>query len=151
MKQKIQIIILIIIFTIILVGIKIFIDYEGENKIENNISTNNQISEEENMENVLEVTSENFEEEVLKSTKTVLVDFYADWCGPCQVLSPIVEEIAKANNNVKVVRVNVDEAEDISIEYGVMSIPTLVVIKDGKEANRSVGVISQAQIQELIK
>lgn len=102
-------------------------------------------------ENVLEVTSENFEKEVLESEKTVLVDFYAEWCGPCKRLSPIVEEVAKEEEEVKFVKMNIDNCEDIAIEYQVMSIPTLVVMKNGKEANRSVGLIDKEQVKELIK
>lgn len=102
-------------------------------------------------ENVLEVTSENFEKEVLESEKTVLVDFYAEWCGPCKRLSPIVEEVAKEETEVKFVKMNIDNCEDIAIEYQVMSIPTLVVMKNGKEANRSVGLIDKEQVKELIK
>ena len=94
---------------------------------------------------------ENFEKEVLNESKKVLVDFYAQWCGPCQVLSPIVEEVAKSNPDIKVVRVNIDDAESLAIDYGVMSIPTLVVIEAGKEVNRSVGLISQNEIEDLIK
>lgn len=100
---------------------------------------------------ILRVTSQNFEEEVLKSNKTVLVDFYADWCGPCKMLSPIVDEVAKEMNEIKVVKVNVDEAQDLAMNYQVMSIPTLVVIKDGKEAKRSVGLIDKSEIKNLVK
>lgn len=101
--------------------------------------------------NVLKVTSENFEEEVLKSDKPVLVDFYADWCGPCKMLSPIVDEVAKEISEVKVVKVNVDEAQNIAMQYQVMSIPTLVVIKEGKEVKRSVGLIDKSEIKNLIQ
>lgn len=83
--------------------------------------------------------------------KTVLVDFYAEWCGPCKRLSPIVEEVAKEEEEVKFVKMNIDTCEDIAIEYQVMSIPTLVVMKNGKEANRSVGLIDKEQVKELIK
>lgn len=100
---------------------------------------------------ILRVTSQNFEEEVLKSDKTVLVDFYADWCGPCKMLSPIVDEVAKEMNEIKVVKVNVDEAQDLAMNYQVMSIPTLVVIKNGKEAKRSVGLIDKSEIKNLVK
>lgn len=100
---------------------------------------------------ILRVTSQNFEEEVLKSDKTVLVDFYADWCGPCKMLSPIVDEVAKEMSEIKVVKVNVDEAQDLAMNYQVMSIPTLVVIKDGKEAKRSVGLIDKSEIKNLVK
>lgn len=101
--------------------------------------------------NVLKVTSENFEEEVLKSDKPVLVDFYADWCGPCKMLSPIVDEVAKEISEVKVVKVNVDEAQNIAMQYQVMSIPTLVVIKEGKEIKRSVGLIDKSEIKNLMQ
>lgn len=164
MKEKIKIIILIVIFVAMLIGVKILMDYENESTlVPNNVATkenvydyqeeDNQIVKEEiAMENnVLEVTGENFEEEVLKETKTVLIDFYADWCGPCQVLSPIVEAVANSNTNIKVVRINIDNAEELAIEYGVMSIPTLVVMKDGKEIRRSVGLISQSEVEELVK
>ena len=100
---------------------------------------------------ILRVTSQNFEKEVLKSDKTVLVDFYADWCGPCKMLSPIVDEVAKEMSEIKVVKVNVDEAQDLAMNYQVMSIPTLVVIKDGKEAKRSVGLIDKSEIKNLVK
>lgn len=158
MKEKIKIIVLIFIFAILLIGTKMLMD--NQNKVvsgnvivnKNEQEKNSQNMEEEIMEsNVLEVTGENFETEVLKETKTVLIDFYADWCGPCQVLSPIVEAVAKSNTNIKVVRINIDNAESLAIEYGVMSIPTLVVIKDGKEIKRSVGLISQSEVEELVK
>ena len=102
-------------------------------------------------ENVLEITSEDFKKEVLESDKTVLIDFYAEWCGPCKRLSPIVEEVAREEKDVKFVKLNIDNAEDIAIQYQVMSIPTLVVIKNGEEVNRSVGLIDKDQIKELIK
>ena len=100
---------------------------------------------------ILKVNSQNFEEEVLKSEKTVLVDFYADWCGPCKMLSPIIDEIAEENSEIKVVKVNVDDAQDLAMKYQVMSIPTLVVIKNGEEVNRSVGLIDKSQVENLIK
>ena len=100
---------------------------------------------------ILKVTSSNFESEVLNSSKTVLIDFYADWCGPCKRLAPIVEEIAKENENVKVVKIIVDDAQDLAVKYQVMSIPTLVVIKDGKEVNRVVGLTDKSEILNIIK
>lgn len=99
----------------------------------------------------IKVNSENFESEVLRSKKIVLIDFYADWCGPCQMLSPIVDQVASEYEDLKVVKINVDEAQDLAINYGVISIPTLVVIKDGQETNRAVGLISKNAIEELIK
>jgi len=100
---------------------------------------------------MIKITNENFEEEILKSDKPVLIDFYADWCGPCKMLSPIIEQVAEENNDIKVVKINVDDLQDIAIKYEVMSIPTLVVIKNGQEVNRSVGFVSKSQILDLVK
>lgn len=98
----------------------------------------------------IHVTTDNFETEVLKSDVPVLVDFYADWCGPCKMLAPLVEQFAQEHPQVKVCKINVDDQSDLAVDYGVRSIPTLVVFKDGKEANRSVGLISKSQLQNLI-
>lgn len=100
---------------------------------------------------ILDVTRENFEEEVLKADKKVLVDFYADWCGPCKMLAPIVEEVASEHENLKVVRINVDNEESIAMNYQIMSIPTLVLIKDGKEVDRVVGAVQKKVIETMIE
>ena len=100
---------------------------------------------------IINVSSKNFETEVLNSEKTVLIDFYADWCGPCKMLSPVVEKFANENENIKVVKINVDDEQDLAIKYGVMSIPTLVVIKNGQEVNRSVGLVSKDDILNIVK
>lgn len=100
---------------------------------------------------IIKVNGQNFEEEVTKSEKPVLIDFYADWCGPCKMLSPIIDEIAEENSEIKVVKVNVDDSQDLAMKYQVMSIPTLVVIKNGEEVNRSVGLIDKSQVANLIK
>jgi len=100
---------------------------------------------------VIKVSEENFEREVLQSDKTVLVDFYADWCGPCKMLSPIVDEVANEVNDVKVCKVNIDEARDLAIKYDIMSIPTLLVFKNGTVANSSLGLVSKDKILNLIK
>ena len=99
---------------------------------------------------VLKITADNFKKEVLEESKTVLIDFYADWCGPCKMLAPVLEEIAKENINTKFVKINVDDAQDLAMEYNVMSIPTLVVIKNGKEVNRVVGLVSKSELMEII-
>lgn len=99
---------------------------------------------------ILDVTSENFEEEVLKADKKVLVDFYAEWCGPCKMLAPIVEEVASENEDLKVVRINIDNEESIAMDYQIMSIPTLVLIKDGKEVDRVIGAVQKKVIENMI-
>ena len=100
---------------------------------------------------VIDVKTEDFETEVLKSDKTVLVDFWAVWCGPCRMLSPVVDQVAEENPNIKVCKVNVDEEQQLAIKYGVMSIPTLLVFKGGELVNQSVGVISKEEVLNLIK
>ena len=97
------------------------------------------------------LNKENFEQEVLKSDKPVLVDFCAAWCGPCQMLSPVVDEIAKETTEFKVGKINVDEQMDLAQKYGIVSIPCLIVFKDGKEAKRHTGVIPKNQVLELVQ
>ena len=103
------------------------------------------------MSNVITVTSENFESEVLNSEKPVLVDFWASWCGPCRMLSPIVDEIAEEVQTIKIGKVNVDEQQDLAGKYGVMSIPTLILFKNGQPVNKSVGAKSKAALLDFIK
>lgn len=98
----------------------------------------------------LKVNSENFEKEVLNSEKPVLVDFFADWCGPCKMMAPIVEELAtELDGKVKVGKINVDENSDIAVEYNVMSIPTLIIFKNGKEEKRLVGLRDKEELLNL--
>lgn len=100
----------------------------------------------------LKLSSENFKEEVLNSEKPVLVDFYADWCGPCNAMSPVIEELAKElEGKAKVGKINVDENSDIAVEYNVMSIPTLIVFKNGKEEKRLVGLRDKEELLNLFK
>ena len=97
----------------------------------------------------IKLSTENFEKEVLKTEKPVLVDFYADWCGPCNAMAPVIEELAKElEEKVKVGKINVDENPDIAVEYNVMSIPTFIIFKNGKEEKRFVGVRDK---EELLK
>ena len=94
------------------------------------------------------ITKEEFEKEVLGSKEPVLVDFYADWCGHCKMLAPVMEEIGKDH---KVFKVNTDEEEELAMEYGIMSIPCVIAFKDGVEINRSIGFVDKETILNLIK
>lgn len=95
----------------------------------------------------LKLSSENFEKEVLNSEQPVWVDFYADWCGPCKMMAPIVEELANdLEGKAKVGKVNVDDNQDLAVQYNVMSIPTIIVFKDGQELKRFVGVRSKSEL-----
>lgn len=100
---------------------------------------------------VLKITSENYGEEVLNSKEKVLIDFYADWCGPCKMMAPVVEEIAnELEGKLKVGKVNVDENQDLAIKYGIMSIPTLVVIENGETVRTLVGFRSKQELLEIL-
>ena len=99
---------------------------------------------------VIQVNKNNFDE-IKNSDKVVLFDFYADWCGPCRMVSPIVDEIAEENSDVVVGKINVDDEQELASAFGVVSIPMLVVMKGGQEINRSVGAKPKAQILALLK
>lgn len=100
---------------------------------------------------VTTVTKENFEQEVLNSDKPVLVDFWAAWCGPCRMLSPVVDQVAEETPSVKVCKINIDEQQDLAAQYNVMSIPTLMVFKAGNVVNTSVGVVPKAKSSKCYK
>lgn len=97
------------------------------------------------------ITKDNFEEEVLKSEIPVLLDFWAVWCGPCQMLGPVVAQVAEEKDGViKVGKVNVDEEQELAQQFGIVSIPTMIVFKDGKPVNQSVGFIDKAGVEALL-
>ena len=99
---------------------------------------------------VITLTKENFEQEVLRSDKPVLVDFWASWCGPCRMVSPIVDELAEERSDIKVGKVNVDEQQMLAAQFSVMSIPTLLVFKNGQVVNQAVGARPKQQILALL-
>ena len=100
---------------------------------------------------VIHLNESNFEKEVLQSEKPVLVDFWAPWCGPCRMVGPILDEIAQEHPEIKVAKVNVDEQQALAAQYGVMSIPSLFVLKDGKIVKQSVGAKPKQLILEMLK
>ena len=97
------------------------------------------------------VTAENFDEEVLNYKGKVLVDFWASWCGPCMMLGPIIEEISEEVDDVKFCKVNCDEARDVALQFGIMTIPNLIVFENGEQVNQSIGYIEKEDVLELIK
>ena len=99
---------------------------------------------------VLQLTNDNYEQEVMKSEGTVLVDFYADWCGPCKMQGPIVEQLAEERTDVKFCKLNVDEVMPIAMELGITSIPTIMVVKNGEITYKEPGLMQKAQLEALL-
>ncbi len=101
---------------------------------------------------VISLNEKNFEDEVLQSDRIVLIDFWASWCGPCKMMSPVIDKIAEeVGEEVKVCKINIDEEQNLAVKYNVMSIPTFIVLKDGKEVGRSVGVQDKSEIISMLK
>ena len=143
MKSKIKIICLIIIFVLLLIVI---------NKVTKRESASNETQGTELSKEIsIEVNSINFQKEVLNSDKKVIIDFYATWCVPCQMLSPVLEEVATENSDIKLVKIDVDQNEELAYKYGISAMPTIRVMENGEEINRSIGVISKEDILKLLK
>jgi thioredoxin 1 len=102
-------------------------------------------------EKILTVTDDNFETEVLKSDKPVLVDFWAPWCGPCRAVAPVLDQIAEENDNIRIAKLNVDEQQKIAYQFQVSSIPTFILFKDGKMADRTMGAQPKQAFEKLIE
>ena len=100
---------------------------------------------------VITLTNSSFEKEVMESDKPVLIDFYADWCGPCKMVSPVVDKIAEEHSEIKVCKVNVDSEPELAQKFGIASIPTLVVMKDGRITNQKIGAVSGQTILDMLK
>lgn len=99
----------------------------------------------------VDVTAENFDEEVLSYNGKVLVDFWAEWCGPCMMLGPIIEEVSEEVDDVKFCKVNCDVARDVALQFGIMTIPNLIVFENGEQVNQSIGYIEKEDVLNLIK
>ena len=99
---------------------------------------------------VIEVTAENFEAEVLRSDKPVIADFYADWCGPCRMMRPVLDQLAAERDDIKIVSVNVDDEDELAANYGISSIPCLIAFKGGRETGRNIGLAGKDAVLNLI-
>ena len=143
-KSKITIIVIGIIFILILIGARFIINNQNDNNGEKQPK-----AETESV--VKKINESNFKEKVLENNKKVVVDFYADWCGPCRILSPIVAEVAKEREDVEFVKINVDTSPNLPEEYGIINIPTLLVFENGEVINKVVGAVSKDDIIKLIE
>ena len=131
-------------------GLYVFYVIISQKNIKSCGSIKTQKKKEDNNMAAININKNNFQSEVLNSDRPVLLDFWAPWCGPCRMVVPIVEEIAEERPDIKVGKVNVDEQSELAAQFGIMSIPTLVVIKDGKITNQSMGAKPKDAILELL-
>lgn len=154
MKEKVEVIVLFLILILCIIGISYFLNKETEKRFGSSNTVINQDEEvvTDNVESkVIAVTNETFENEVLDSNRKVVIDFYADWCGPCKVFSPIFEKVSQELEDVKFVRVNVDEEPELANKYMAYSIPYIVVIENGEVVNSHTGLVDEEALKQLIK
>lgn len=100
---------------------------------------------------VMTITADNFKAEVLEAKQPVLIDFWAAWCGPCKMMSPVIDQIAEENSNIKVGKINIDEQQQLAMQYGIMSIPTVALFENGEVKQTSVGAVPKAELEKLFK
>lgn len=147
MNKKKKLVIEIIAFIVIIITLGIVYNYiMGYNFKQQE----NQNEKEEKKMSVVEINDSDFEQEVINSDKTVIVDFYATWCGPCKMMAPIMENIAEENENVKVIKVDIDKNQSIAMKYNVMSIPTIIVFKNGEPTKTFIGVKDKQDIIDVL-
>lgn len=154
MKEKVEVIVLFLILILCIIGISYFLNKETEKRFGSSNTVINQDEEvvTDNVESkVIAVTNETFKNEVLDSNQKVVIDFYADWCGPCKVFSPIFEKVSQELEDVKFVRVNVDEEPELANKYMAYSIPYIVVIENGEVVNSHTGLVDEEALKQLIK
>ena len=154
MKEKVEVIVLFLILILCIIGISYFLNKETEKRFgsSNTVVSQNEEVVTDNVESkVIAVTNETFENEVLDSNQKVVIDFYADWCGPCKVFSPIFEKVSQELEDVKFVRVNVDEEPELANKYMAYSIPYIVVIENGEVVNSHTGLVDEEALKQLIK
>ena len=154
MKEKVEVIVLFLILILCIIGISYFLNKETEKRFGSSNTVINQDEEvvTDNVESkVIAVTNETFKNEVLDTNQKVVIDFYADWCGPCKVFSPIFEKVSQELEDVKFVRVNVDEEPELANKYMAYSIPYIVVIENGEVVNSHTGLVDEEALKQLIK
>lgn len=152
MNKRKKLIIEIVLFIVLLISITAIYNYFVNKKINQPIQENNiENAKEEKIEIVEIKTAEQFQQEVIETGEVVFVDFYATWCKPCKMMSPIIEEIAKEHKDVKFVKIDIDKNEELAIKYNVMSIPTMLIIKNGEVMKTFMGVTNKENIvKELL-
>ncbi len=149
MNKKKKLMIEIVLFIIVLISITLIYQELVKGNEEQSIKENTLKNREEEKVEIMEIkNAEHFEQEVINESGTVLIDFYATWCMPCKVMSPIIEEIAKEHKEIKVVKIDIDRNEELAIKYNIMRIPTMLIMKNGEVTKTMVGIIEKQDIEK---